>query len=59
MGKRTAKDIRVLCWRCRQDYVTAGYWLRQVGDSKKKPCDKCGRGGYTYEVLCANRKSKN
>lgn len=59
MGKRTAKNVRVLCWRCQQDYITAGYRLRKVGKNIKEPCDKCGRCGYNYEVLNADRKSKH
>ena len=50
------KDLRTLCPRCRSDYQEAGYRLRLIPGRYKEPCDKCGRGGLTFELFEENKK---
>lgn len=47
----TGPDLRILCPRCRSDYLEAGYRLRLIPGRLKEPCDKCSRPGLTFELI--------
>ena len=48
---KTEQPVRVttLCYRCRCDYISAGYLLTFVGNDIKSECDIClVRMGFDY-----------
>lgn len=51
-AKKAPADIRTLCYRCRDDYATAGRVLVKIERVKAKEiCDMCGyRMGWRYAV---------
>ena len=43
------KRIVTLCYRCKHDYISAGYLLTFVGNDIKSECDIClVRMGFDY-----------
>ena len=44
------KDIRTLCYRCADDYITSGFELIKQNKKHKSKCDKCERLGFEYEI---------
>ena len=54
--RNNAKDIRTLCYRCKQQYEAAGYHMRPVLCEYKEKCEICGNNGYDYEVLNGSDK---
>lgn len=52
------KRIVTLCYRCRDNYETAGYRLVFTGNYIKEPCDYCSSSyGYDY-ILEDGRDAK-
>jgi hypothetical protein len=50
------EDVMVLCWKCRQDYIEAGYQVRVVDyNGLKEECTKCNRQGFSYHVFKTNK----
>lgn len=43
------RDIRTLCYRCQQDYISAGYSVIRTKNRFKEPCDICGK--YGHEII--------
>lgn len=51
-------DERCLCFKCKDDYETAGYRVERIKQIKDKDrCDKCGRYGWTY-IVKHNQRSE-
>ena len=48
-------DIRVLCYRCADNYRDIGYMLFRRNDFKRE-CFICGRLGFEYEI---RKREKN
>lgn len=44
------KNIRTLCYKCKQDYISAGYLCISLRGKYKEPCEICGKAGYDYEI---------
>lgn len=44
-------DIRTLCYRCKQEYESAGYVVSRVHDNNiKDKCEICTNAGYDYYI---------
>ncbi len=48
MGKD--ENVRTLCYKCKQNYETAGYVVKSKHTKYKSSCDYCGRCGYEYII---------
>lgn len=48
------KNIRTLCYKCKQDYISAGYLCISLSGKYKEPCEICGKAGYDYEIRNRN-----
>jgi len=46
------EDVMVLCCRCKEDYIEAGYQVRVVDyNGLREECTKCNRQGFSYHVF--------
>lgn len=53
-------DIKILCYRCKQAYESAGYIVRRVPNNKiKDKCEICTRLGFEYYAKGQKRKCVN
>ena len=50
MKRPKEKDIRTLCYSCRQGYISAGFILRRTASVVKDKCMICDRPGWDYEI---------
>lgn len=48
---KAQKDIRTLCYNCKQNYISAGFNLISFGNKIKNNCDICNnKNGFDYEI---------
>ena len=51
MSEMFYDDVMVLCCRCKEDYLEAGYQVRAANyNGLKEECTKCNRQGFSYHV---------
>ena len=57
-------ETRILCYKCKSDYESAGYKLHKVVTNLiKDKCEICGKAGYEYyirngENMCNHSNTK-
>ena len=52
MNEMYYDDVMVLCCRCKEDFIEAGYQVRVVDyNGLREECAKCNRQGFSYHVF--------